>query len=198
MTRGYGRWAVIAGALAVLLATSGCSKIRESVGLTKNPPDEFRVVSRAPLTIPPEFELRPPRPGAPRPQTGTPRDQAERTIFRKDDAQEPAEPAYAGNPGMSRGEQALLAAAGADQVPEDIRQLVDRETRRLRAESRGLVDTLVFWQEPRDTAEVVNAQAEAKRLQENAALGKDATEGSTPTIERRERGLLEGVFSGIF
>jgi len=197
MTRGYGRWAVIAGALAVLLAANGCSKIRESVGLTKNPPDEFRVVSRAPLTIPPEFELRPPKPGAPRPQTGTPRDQAERTVFGIDEEQ-PAESTYQGRPGMSRGEQALLAAAGADQAPEDIRQLVDRETQRLRAESRDLVDTLVFWQEPRDTAEVVNAQAEARRLQENAALGKDATEGETPTIERRERGLLEGVFSGIF
>ncbi len=198
MTRGYGRWAVIAGALAVLLAASGCTKIRESVGLTKNPPDEFRVVSRAPLTIPPEFELRPPEPGAPRPQTGTPRDQAERTVFRKDDGQEGDAPAYAGKPGMSRGEQALLAAAGADQAPEDIRQLVDQETRRLRTESRSLVDTLVFWQEPRDPAEVVNAEAEARRLQENAALGKNATEGETPTIERRERGFLEGVFSGIF
>lgn len=197
MTRGYGRWAVIAGALAVLLATSGCSKIRESVGLTKNPPDEFRVVSRAPLTIPPEFELRPPKPGAPRPQTGTPRDQAERTVFGLEDERESG-PAYEGRPGMSPGEQALLAAAGADQAPDNIRRLVDRETQRLQSASRDLVDTLVFWQEPRDTAEVVNAQAEAKRLQENAALGKDVTEGKTPTIERRERGLLEGVFSGIF
>ena len=31
-------------------------------------PDEFAVESRAPLTIPPDFDLRPPAPGATRPQ----------------------------------------------------------------------------------------------------------------------------------
>jgi hypothetical protein len=31
-------------------------------------PDEFEVVQRAPLTIPPDFDLRPPKPGSPRPQ----------------------------------------------------------------------------------------------------------------------------------
>ena len=42
----------------------------------KRVPDEFAVVQRAPLTIPPDFELRPPRPGEVRPQTGTTSDQA--------------------------------------------------------------------------------------------------------------------------
>jgi hypothetical protein len=31
-------------------------------------PDEFAVETRAPLTLPPDFDLRPPQPGAPRPQ----------------------------------------------------------------------------------------------------------------------------------
>src|SRR5262245_30030215 len=31
-------------------------------------PDDFRVVQRAPLAIPPEYALRPPLPGEPRPQ----------------------------------------------------------------------------------------------------------------------------------
>src|SRR3546814_5174685 len=44
-------------------------------------PDEFRVVSRAPLTLPPDYNLRPPEPGAPRPQVGTPSQQAERAVF---------------------------------------------------------------------------------------------------------------------
>ncbi len=51
-------------------------------------PDEFAVESRAPLTIPPEFDLRPPQPGAPRPQEVTAADRARRVI----DTAGPGEP----------------------------------------------------------------------------------------------------------
>ena len=51
-------------------------------------PDEFAVESRAPLTLPPEFDLRPPQPGAPRPQEVTAADKARRVI----DTAGPGEP----------------------------------------------------------------------------------------------------------
>ena len=44
-------------------------------------PDEFTVVGRAPLVIPPESELRPPRPGEPRPQEIDPANRAMRALF---------------------------------------------------------------------------------------------------------------------
>jgi DUF3035 family protein len=47
---------------------SGCSDFKQMVGIEKTSPDEFAVESRAPLTIPPDFDLRPPAPGAGRPQ----------------------------------------------------------------------------------------------------------------------------------
>jgi hypothetical protein len=47
---------------------SGCSDFKRAIGLEPTMPDEFEVESRAPLTIPPDFDLRPPKPGAPRPQ----------------------------------------------------------------------------------------------------------------------------------
>ena len=43
-----------------MLLLCGCTSIRQMVGLDRTGPDEFAVESRAPLTIPPEFELRPP------------------------------------------------------------------------------------------------------------------------------------------
>ena len=43
-------------------------------------PDEFAVESRAPLTIPPDFALRPPQPGAPRPQETTAAERARKVI----------------------------------------------------------------------------------------------------------------------
>jgi hypothetical protein len=57
--------------LAGPLLMAGCSDFKKSVGLEPTLPDEFAVESRAPLTIPPDFELRPPQPGAARPQEKT-------------------------------------------------------------------------------------------------------------------------------
>ena len=47
----------------------------------KYAPDEFEVVDRAPLVIPPESELRPPRPGEPRAQEIDPGRQAYEALF---------------------------------------------------------------------------------------------------------------------
>ncbi len=56
--------------------------------MEKVSPDEFAVESRAPLTVPPEFDLRPPQPGAPRPQEASSADQAKKVI----DTAGPGEP----------------------------------------------------------------------------------------------------------
>lgn len=50
-------------------------------GSGKNSPDEFEVVRRAPLVVPPEADLTPPRPGQPNPQTIDPGQQAYEALF---------------------------------------------------------------------------------------------------------------------
>ena len=47
---------------------SACSNWKQAIGIEPTSPDEFAVESRAPLTLPPDFDLRPPQPGASRPQ----------------------------------------------------------------------------------------------------------------------------------
>ena len=54
--------------LLLLIVLTGCSGAKEQLGLTRTLPDEFAVVKRAPLALPPDYNLRPPAPGAPRPQ----------------------------------------------------------------------------------------------------------------------------------
>jgi Protein of unknown function (DUF3035) len=51
-----------------VLLLQGCTDMKRAIGLERNPPDEFAVESRAPLEMPPDFDLRPPQPGASRPQ----------------------------------------------------------------------------------------------------------------------------------
>lgn len=62
--------------LAGGIVLSACTNFKQVVGLEPTSPDEFAVESRAPLTIPPEFNLRPPAPGAPRPQETSMADKA--------------------------------------------------------------------------------------------------------------------------
>jgi hypothetical protein len=71
-----------------ILLLPGCTDLRRAIGMDRVGPDEFAVESRAPLTIPPEFDLRPPQPGAPRPQEVTAADRARRVI----DTAGPGEP----------------------------------------------------------------------------------------------------------
>jgi len=44
-------------------------------------PDEFAVQREAPLVVPPDFALKPPQPGAPRPAEGTAAQQALQALF---------------------------------------------------------------------------------------------------------------------
>lgn len=61
---------------ASLLAACGSGGI-----MSRERPDEFAVQRQAPLVIPPDFELVPPAPGAPRPAEGTASQQALDALF---------------------------------------------------------------------------------------------------------------------
>ena len=182
---------ILAGAV---LALTACEGIKKQLGGTKQSPDEFKVVSRAPLTLPPEFTLRPPEPGIPRPQEGTTSQQARNALFRLPQPKAGSLEPKVGRDDRSPGELSLLRAAGADNTDPNIRRIVDSETQQINAGSDDFLEALVFWRDPDTPGEVVDAAEETKRLRENAALGKPVTAGETPTIERKKKALLEGLF----
>lgn len=179
---------------AMVLALSACSDVRKQLGLIKQSPDEFKVVSQAPLSLPPDFSLRPPEPGIPRPQQGSTSQQARNAIFRLEQPEAGTLEPKLESDGRSLAELSLLKAAGAGQSDPNIRRILDAETLRLNSESDSFLEALVFWRDPQAAGEIVDATEEAKRLRENAALGKSVTDGETPTIERKRQALLEGLF----
>ncbi|MFC4257078.1 DUF3035 domain-containing protein [Altererythrobacter xixiisoli] len=61
---------------SALLASCGSTGL-----LDRERPDEFAVQRQAPLVIPPDFDLTPPAPGAPRPTEGTAAQQAMEALF---------------------------------------------------------------------------------------------------------------------
>lgn len=68
----------------ILLALSGATLAACGSGgglLGRERPDEFAVQRQAPLVVPPDFDLEPPAPGAPRPTDGTAAEQALDVLF---------------------------------------------------------------------------------------------------------------------
>lgn len=177
-------------ALAAPLLAACSGDVARSFGFVRDPPDEFQVQTQAPLSMPPEYGLRPPRPGAPRPQEPLARDQAAGIMVASTvTATAPVEPPLRATPG----EAALLASAGPA-PPADLRERIDTDNALLAERSRTFADRLIFWRTPQQQAVVVDPQREAQRLREASALGREPTTGDTPIIQRRSRGLLEGLF----
>ena len=195
--------------IALALSLTACSNARKQLGLAKDSPDEFAVVTRAPLSQPPNFKLRPPEPGAQRPQEAAVSVQAREAVFGRDGKREPSDQPplrVASNAPLVEGavrqpvstqtvgEAALMRMTGADLANRQIRQVVDKESAILGDASQTFLDKLLSFREPEAPGTLIDASAEAQRLRENQALGRPVTDGPSPNIERKERGFLEGLF----
>jgi hypothetical protein len=170
--------------LVTLLALAGCgSDVSRAFGLVRDAPDEFTVVTQAPLSMPPTYMLEPPRPGAPRPQDTAPARAAEEALVPQTAL---AAPATRGP--MTPGEQALVQAAGPP-PPADIRASVD-QLAAADAPKPGLTDKLLFWTLPKQPGIVVDPQKESQRLRESAALGQSEEASPTPIIKPKRRTIF--------
>ncbi|TPG58135.1 DUF3035 domain-containing protein [Roseomonas nepalensis] len=178
--------------LAPLLLLAACGgDTARTLGLTRDAPDEFQVVTRAPLSIPPSMgDLPPPRPGAQRPQEMSARERGETTLA-------PATITGEGREARPSGAEAALVAqagrASGAQATGNIRRQVDEESLRLDRPQQNVVERLMFWQDAPRPGTVLDPQREAQRLRENSALGRSPEAGDTPIIQRRQRGLLDGL-----
>lgn len=173
---------------ALAFSASGCESARRAIGLSKTVPDEFAVASPAPLAIPPDFNLRPPAPGSDRPQQLSASQQARSALVGRAKIQD-----YL-NRGLSKGEAALLAHAGADTTPAGIRETLDKEVSSFAAEEKSFTDRLVFWRTEGPQGTAIDPAAEMKRLNQNSAAGKKASEGPIPVITKGGGSGVLGIF----
>jgi len=174
------------------LALGGCSMFENLGGAKKVSPDEFKIVSHSPLTMPPNAELRPPRPGEPRPQETSTADQAREALSPALATRNVAPDAKVPRTGDAS-ERALVAKAGAGGIDPNIRSRVNRDTRVLDDSNKTFIDSLIFWQDKGPSGTLVDPAKEQQRLRDAQATGQPST-APTPTIVRRQRGLLEGIF----
>ncbi len=165
--------------VAASLGVTACDKTKEQFDITKKAPDEFAITKRAPLEMPPEYTLRPPTPGAPRPQEQAADTQAKAALVGEEAAKR------APTEGLTPGESVLLQKTGAAQASPSIRNKVDRETAEMADEDMPGIDKIkeMIGKDVEPPATVVDPKAETERIKQNKALGKPVTEGKTPTIE---------------
>jgi len=196
----------IAAVIAVGVLLGGCGQIRDVMGRNKDAPDEFQVVARAPLALPPNYDLRPPEPGAQRPQELSPTDEAAaRILGRRAASTAPATRGVQVGPTVQAAPRAPVtvqtggAAVLRDQLRLDeaeagIRRTVDQETANFVYEDEYPIDFLLFWRDKPEPGIVLDAQRESQRLRENAALGQPVDTGESPVIQRKRQGLFGRIF----
>lgn len=167
-----------------VLGLSACDSTKEVLGLDSKPPDEFAVVKRAPLEMPPDYYLRPPRPGKQRPQELQTDEQAKQTVFGDDAVMQETEEGR--QRPLTQGEAILLQKTNAINADSDIRSKVDEETARIAKEEQPTIDKLrgLVGKKVDAPATVVDPVKETERLKDNAVQGKPLNEGDTPTLER--------------
>ncbi|WAC48525.1 DUF3035 domain-containing protein [Asticcacaulis sp. SL142] len=134
------------------LALTGCESTKSALGLNKVTPDEFRVVTKAPLIVPPDYALRPPAPGEPRPQELQPESAAREALLGQ-------------RQGFTRseGEKIFASKTGADRADPLARYVVDDEFGDLTYKEKSFSDSVMFWKKP-ETNVVAGS---------NAALGAE-------------------------
>jgi hypothetical protein len=172
---------LVAALGAATLPLAGCDSFNRAVGKTRVIPDEFQVVSNAPLAIPPDYALRPPRVGN-GPEQSNPTDQARETVFRAGDTAAGAATAESSSK-LSAGEQDLLKQAGALNAPANIRQTVDADPTTGVPFERGLVDKLLFWTGPTTPPSntTIDPSEEASRMRLAQSVSKPNGSGATPS-----------------
>ena len=159
----------IAVAAVIMAATglAGCKSASAALGMNRTTPDEFRTVARAPLVVPPDYSLRPPTPGEPRPQELQPESAARTALLGVRAAQD-----------RDQGEKLLASKAGGDKADPLVRYVVDDEFGDLAHKEPSFADKVLFWKKDKaaaaaaktakdsgaETAAAIDPQIEANRL----------------------------------
>lgn len=170
---------IVATALVAAAGLAGCQSTSKALGMAKVTPDEFRIVTKAPLVVPPDYALRPPAPGEPRPQELQPESAARNALLGAREAQ-----------ARSDGEKLLVSRAGADKADPLIRYVVDDEFGDVAHKEKSFADRVMFWKgspksatpdatKAADTEAPVDAAAEQERI---AKLT-----GGKPVVIQREQ-----------
>ena len=158
----------ILGVVTLLSMLSACSDFRKAIGTEKSSPDEFQVVVRPSLVLPPNFSSRPTA------ATG-----AETAASIASDAQAQASVLLGARETGASDYSDIFAF---DKIVEDVRSKVDEETAGIKFERRLPIQVL-FGGLP-DVGPVIDKMAEDRRIRRNRLENRSLSYGATPAIDK--------------
>jgi len=157
-------------------ALSGCDSLRQAAGLNKKSPDEFAVTTKAPLVIPPDFNLRPPLPGAPPANTLDPSSNAQAALFAS--TADPATVAASMRGNYTPGEKMFLANAKVGTADPGIRARLSADQRAaIQNADRSFTDRLLATRATPDDGKPINADAEVNKGRKTSTPKKEESGG---------------------
>lgn len=167
---------ILSAVVSAAFLASGCSTIARAAGATKTTPNEFNITTKAPLVVPPEYNLRPPQAGEYRPEEAYSSRVAREALLGDIDDAEPSE-----------GEVVLMSQAGVARANPEIRVAIDGQNR-VEKKPSGFSDRVMGWRDggytPLPGAAPLDPETEQRRLESVVA----ATGGGDVTIQRKPSG----------
>ena len=180
--------------MALLFAVSACSSdMKANLGLKKDSPDEFRVLAAPPLTVPPDFDLRPPSAAG---SSLTPGQASAKQLLSGsvDNVGTPAPTESVKATALPSGaDQKLIEKAGASTANSSIRDIIAKDNQPVQDDKKGGFFKNLLSSGKSDDAPVVDAAAEKQRITDNTKNNKPVTTGDTPTV-KENKSLWDKLF----
>ena len=202
----YGRIIVALGALS--LGACSSNTVKDTLGLDRSAPDEFRVISRPPLSVPPQFTLRPPSNSDTSPSQASASQQAQSLMVNG----KPADGSVAADTAVapvssknlgknkaaadktSSAESQFLKNAGADKADPKVRDALveDQFAKQAKQEECSWWDVTCITPEKKDP--LVDAKKESDRIVKNENEGKSVDGKDAAVTKDRDTGVLGRIF----
>lgn len=170
--------------VSMFLLNSCEGNVRENLGLKKQAPDEFMVLSHPPLNVPSNFELPEPTSEAKKKASTVPQE-AKKLILGGSKKTK----------SISTGEEALLGKANTKKSNPNIREILSKDHSNDKSEKdAGIISKVMNIKENKKDP-IIDPDAELNRIKKNKAEGKSVTEGEVPVIKQEPESVIKRLMN---
>ncbi len=165
--------------MSIVFLLYGCGEVKEKIGLIKKAPDEFQVYESKPLSVPPNFELRPPSEGA----IGIEDGNKDILFPDKDETDEE----------LTLSDEILLIEVGEKETKANIRKIINDENS-IEEVDKSIIDKIlnfeaVFEEKSNDQLEEIDPAKEKERIEKLEKEGKIIKSANDAVIIEKEGSL---------
>ena len=166
--------------MSIVFLLYGCGEVKEKIGLIKKAPDEFQVYESKPLSVPPNFELRPPSEGA----IGSEDDNKDLLFSDKDETDE----------NLTLSDEILLIEVGEKETKANIRKIINDENS-IEEVDKSVIDKIldfeaVFEVESNEQSIEIDPVIEKERIEKLKKEGK-IIKGANDAVIMEKEGSLD-------